>query len=392
MKTRTVISSGNVLAAEAAIDIGCKFFGGYPITPSSEVAHTMSVLLPKVGGTFIQMEDEISGIAVAIGASMSGTKSMTATSGPGISLKAENIGLAFIAEIPLVIVNVMRGGPSTGLPTRVSQGDVLQMRNPTHGDYASITLAPGNLSECYTLSLRAFNLANMYMTPVFLALDETLGHMYAQAEIPEQGSVPPVERAVFTGDPSEYLPYDAEMNKPAVLNPMFQGYHYHITGLHHGATGFPTEDEQLSQFNIERLIGKINEPMKQTGSLDDMPAVEEFMLDDADVCIIAYGSVTLSVKEAILNLRKKDGIKVGLLRPIILWPSPAQAIKAACKKFTHIIVPELNMGQYSQEVERVSGGKDIHRINKANGRPITPAEITAFVKQLESAKGGSNGV
>lgn len=375
------ITTGNALAAQGAIDAGCRFFGGYPITPSSEIAHEMSYLLPKHGGTFIQMEDELSGIAVALGASMGGTKAMTATSGPGISLKAENIGLAFAAEIPLVIVDVMRGGPSTGLPTRVSQGDILQLRNPSHGDFASITLAPGSLSECYTQTIRAFNLANKYMTPVFVAMDETLGHMYAKADIPEKSSIKIVEREVFSGSKEEYQPYKVPMNKPAILNPMFKGYHYHITGLQHGPTGFPTEDAELSAFNMARLMGKIHDPMKRTGSLDEESAAEAFMLDDAELCIIAYGSVSLSAKDTVLRLRK-EGIKAGLLRPIILWPSPEKAIKDACEKCKYIAVPELNMGQYVQEVERIAKRSDIHPINKANGRPITPSEMEAEIKKI----------
>lgn len=374
------ITTGNALVAKGAIDSDCRFFGGYPITPSSEIAHEMSFLLPKNGGTFIQMEDELSGIAVALGASMGGTKAMTATSGPGISLKAENIGLAFAAEIPLVIVDVMRGGPSTGLPTRVSQGDILQLRNPTHGDFASITLAPGTLAECYTQTIRAFNLANKYMTPVFLALDETLGHMYSKAILPDPASIKLVEREVFTGDKSEYQPYKVPMNKPAVLNPMFKGYHYHITGLQHGPTGFPTEDAELSAFNMSRLIGKICVPMEENGSLDEAPAAESYMLDDAEVCIIAYGSVSLSAKDAVKRLRD-SGIKAGLLRPIILWPSPEKVIADACRKCKYVFVPELNMGQYVQEVERIAKREGICPINKANGRPITPAEMTESIKK-----------
>ncbi|MDD3856030.1 MAG: 2-oxoacid:acceptor oxidoreductase subunit alpha, partial [Sulfurimonas sp.] len=217
---REVIGNGNELAAEAAIDAGARFFSGYPITPSSEVMHVASDLLPEVGGKFIQMEDEIAGICAAFGASMSGVKSFTATSGPGISLKAEQIGLGFIAEIPLVIVNVMRGGPSTGLPTRVSQADIGQAQYPTHGDYASITLCAGSLTECYTQTVRAFNLAEKYMTPVFILLDETIGHMHGKAVLPDLEEVKAsiVNRATFDGAPADYKPYDVPMNKPAVLN------------------------------------------------------------------------------------------------------------------------------------------------------------------------------
>lgn len=374
---RTVISSGNELAALAAIECGCRFFGGYPITPSSEIAHEMSVLLPQVEGKFIQMEDEIAGICVALGASMSGVKAMTATSGPGISLKAENIGLAFIAEIPLVIINVMRGGPSTGLPTRVSQADVAQAKSPTHGDYASISLCPGSLEEAYTQTVKAFNLAEKYMTPVFVLLDETLGHMHGKAILPDREEIEKsvISRQVFTGDPKDYKPYDAKMNKPAILNPFFQGYRYHITGLHHGATGFPTEDEHLCQYNIERLIGKINH------NADDMIEYEEYFLDDADICMIAYGSISRGAKEAVMKLRE-EGIKAGLFRPITLWPSPEKQIEAIGKRFQKIFVTELNMGQYLQEIERITGRKDFTTLHKANGRPIAPLEMVAKIKEM----------
>ncbi len=377
---REVISSGNDLAAIAAVDAGCRFFGGYPITPSSEVAHTCSVLLPKVGGKFIQMEDEIAGISVALGASMSGVKSLTATSGPGISLKAEQIGLAFIAEIPLVIVNVMRGGPSTGLPTRVSQADIGQAKYPTHGDYASITLCPGSLEEAYTETVRAFNLAEKYMTPVFVLLDETLGHMHGKAILPDLADVEKsiVNRKVFTGSPKDYRPYDVPMDTPAVLNPFFKGYKYHVTGLHHGPTGFPTEDAQMCQFNIERLTGKIN------NNADDMVSYEEYKLDDAEVCIIAYGSISRGAKEAVQKLRA-DGIKAGLFRPITLWPSPAKKLKEIGKKFGNkIFVTELNMGQYLEEIERVmqKDRSEFKTLHKANGRPIAPLEMVAKVKEM----------
>ncbi|MDD5160859.1 MAG: 2-oxoglutarate synthase subunit alpha [Sulfuricurvum sp.] len=379
---REVISTGNELAAHAAFDAGCMFFGGYPITPSSEVMHEMSDLLPTVGGKFIQMEDEIAGISVALGASMAGTKAMTATSGPGISLKAEQIGLAFIAEVPLVIINVMRGGPSTGLPTRVSQADIGQAQYPTHGDYASITLCAGSLEECYTQTVRAFNLAEKYMTPVFMLLDETVGHMHGKAVLPDleeiQASI--VNRKRFDGKPEDYRPYDVPMNTPAVLNPMFEGYRFHFTGLHHGPTGFPTEDAAQCQFNIERLVGKIDAVSADVG-LDDDADYEEFMLDDAEVCLIAYGSISRGAKEAVMKLRN-DGIKAGLFRPIMIWPSPAKKLKEIGQKFDKIFVTELNMGQYLKEIERVMGRSDFTTLHKANGRPIAPLEMVAKVKEM----------
>ena len=381
---REVISTGNELASRAAVDAGARFFGGYPITPSSEVMHEASDLLPKVGGKFIQMEDEIAGISVALGASMSGVKSYTATSGPGISLKAEQIGLGFIAEIPLVIINVMRGGPSTGLPTRVSQADIGQAKYPTHGDYASITLCAGSLTECYTQTVRAFNLAEKYMTPVFVLLDETIGHMHGKAVLPDLEEVEAniVNRATFDGDPKDYRPYDVPMDTPAVLNPMFKGYRYHITGLHHGPTGFPTEDAEQCEFNIERLVGKINRVAEQNDGLDDLPDYEEVLMDDAEVCIIAYGSIALGAFEAVHKLRA-EGIKAGLFRPIMLWPSPAKKIKEIGERFgDKIMVTELNMGQYSQEIERIIKRDDFTKLLKANGRPIAPAEMVAKVKEM----------
>ena len=381
---REVISTGNELASMAAIDAGARFFSGYPITPSSEVMHVASDLMPKVGGKFIQMEDEIAGICAALGASMSGVKSYTATSGPGISLKAEQIGLGFIAEVPLVIVNVMRGGPSTGLPTRVSQADIGQAKYPTHGDYASITLCAGSLSECYTQTVRGFNLAEKYMTPVFVLLDETIGHMHGKAILPdiEEVEASIVNREEFTGDPADYKPYDVPMDKPAVLNPFFKGYKYHITGLHHGPTGFPTEDAEQCEFNIERLVGKINNVAAQNDGLDDLPDYEEVDMEDAEVCIIAYGSIALGAYEAVKKLRS-EGIKAGLFRPIMLWPSPAKKIAEIGEKFgDKIMVTELNMGQYSDEIERIIKRNDFTRLLKANGRPIAPAEMVAKVKEM----------
>jgi len=377
--SREVVSTGNQLAAKAAIDAKCKFFGGYPITPSSEVAHEMSRLLPKVGGAFIQMEDEIAGISVALGASMSGVKSMTNTSGPGISLKAEQIGLAFMAEVPLVITNVMRGGPSTGLPTRPAQQDILQAQAPTHGDYQSITLCAGSLDECYTETVRAFNLAERFMTPVFVLLDETLGHMVGKAVLPDIEEVQEnlVERRVYEGEAATYEPYNVPSDEPAILNPFFKGYRYHVTGLHHGPTGFPTEDAKLSQELIDRLFNKI------LNHKDEIESYEEFMLDDADIMVIAYGSVSLSAKEAIRQLRN-EGIKVGLFRPITLWPSPEEKIDELCNKFDKILVAEMNKGQYFNEIQRASGKKanEFETFFKANGRPISPAEFKAKIKEM----------
>ena len=374
---RDLISTGNELAALAAIDSKCQFFGGYPITPSSEIMHVLSSKLPSIGGVCMQMEDEIAGICSSIGASMSGKRSLTATSGPGISLKAENMGLGYIAEVPLVVINVMRGGPSTGLPTRVAQGDILQAKNPTHGDVKSITLMPGNLTECYTEVVRAFNLADRFMQPVFVLLDETIGHMAGKVTIPALSEVEKniVFRKRFDGDKKDYLPYGVKEDEPAVLNPMFEGYRYHFTGLHHGPTGHPTEDADTCSALMSRLFKKVE------NHTDELELNEEYMLEDAEILIIAYGSVSLAAKEAINRLRK-DGIKVGMFRPKTIWPSPEKRLNELVNKHKKVLVAELNMGQYSQEIERVSGRRDFDKLLKANGRPLSPLEIIEKVKGM----------
>jgi 2-oxoglutarate ferredoxin oxidoreductase subunit alpha len=339
--------------------------------------HTISDLLPKVGGTAIQMEDEIAGVAAAIGAGMAGVRTLTATSGPGISLKAENLGLAQMCEVPLVVINVMRGGPSTGLPTRVSQGDVAQAKNPSHGDYKSITLCAGSLAECYTETVRAFNIADRFMQPVIVLLDETLGHMHGKADIPtaedvEAGIVP---RKRFDGAPEDYFPYECEHDEPAVLNPMFEGYRYHFTGLHHDKNGFPTEEIETCRKLIQRLEDKV------ALHEDEVESYEEFMMDDAEIMIVAYGSVSLAAKEAIRHLRA-DGIKAGLFRPITIWPSPAKKIKEYTDKIEKVLVVELNIGQFHSEVQRAAARLDIEGLFKVNGRPLSPHEIVSKVKEL----------
>jgi len=377
MATREVISTGNELAARAAVDAGCMFFGGYPLTPSSEVMHVISDLLPKKGGVAIQMEDEIAGICAVIGAAMVGQRALTATSGPGMSLKAEQLGLAQMTEVPLVCVNVMRGGPSTGLPTRVSQGDILQSKNPSHGDYKSITLCAGSLAECYTEVVRAFNLADRFMQPVIVLLDETIGHMHGKADIPtaqdvEAGIVP---RKRFDGPAEEYFPYGVGHDEPAVLNPMYEGYRYHFTGLHHDKNGYPTEEIETCRKLIQRLEDKV-ELHK-----DEVESYEEFMMDDAEIMIVAYGSVSLAAKESIRHLRK-EGIKAGLFRPITIWPSPAAKIKEHTDKIEKVLVVELNIGQYHSEIQRAAARLDIDGLFKVNGRPISPHEIVSKVKEL----------
>ncbi|HIP12908.1 MAG TPA: 2-oxoglutarate synthase subunit alpha [Arcobacter sp.] len=382
MATREIISTGNELSALAGVDAGCTFFGGYPLTPSSEIMHEISDLLPKIGGTCIQMEDEIGAICAVIGAGMAGKRTMTGTSGPGMSLKAENLGLAQMAEVPLVCVNVMRGGPSTGLPTRVSQGDIKQASNPSHGDYRSITLCAGSLAECYTETVRAFNLADRFMQPVIVLLDETIGHMHGKAILPtlEEVKAGIVPRKTFDGPAEEYFPYECGPTDAAVLNPMFEGYRYHYTGLHHDKNGFPTEEINTCRKLIQRLEDKV------MAHQDEIESNEEFMMDDLDgsdgeVLIVAYGSVALAAKEAIRHLRK-DGIKAGLFRPITIWPSPAKRINEVVNKTKNVLCVELNIRQYTEEIERASGRLDIEGLYKVNGRAISPHEIVAKVKEV----------
>lgn len=302
---------------------------------------------------------------------------MTGTSGPGMSLKAENLGLAQMAEVPLVCVNVMRGGPSTGLPTRVSQGDIAQAKTPSHGDYKSITLCAGNLAECYTETVRAFNLADRFMQPVFVLLDETIGHMHGKAMVPtvedvKKGIVP---RKIFDGAPEDYRPYGVEQDEPAVLNPMFEGYRYHFTGLHHDGKGFPTEEIETCRKLIERLFKKVEDYQ------DEIESNEEYLLEDADILIIGYGSSSLAVKEAVDVLRA-DGVKVGMFRPITLWPSPEKRMYDLGQKFKNILTVELNQGQYLEEVQRATGRLDINKLTKTNGRPFSPQDIIDKVKEV----------
>lgn len=361
---RELITNGNELVALAAIDAGCRFFGGYPITPSSEIAHSMSVLLPKNNGTFIQMEDEISGICVALGASMSGVKAMTASSGPGISLKSEQIGYAFMTETPLVIVDVMRGGPSTGLPTRVSQGDIGFIKHPTHGDFKAIVVAPSSLEEIYFQTIKAFNLAEELMSPVFLVLDETIGHMYGKVVLPDASEVSISHRKEFSGEAKEYFPYDVPENTPAVLNPFFKGYYYHITGLHHAKGGFPSEDRKIAQSLIERLCGKIE------SRAEEIAEFKTYLLEDAECVLVVYGSVYLAAVEAV-DILRKQGKKIGILSPKLLYPLAKQAFKANLKEDQKIFVIELNRGQYVSEVESMLG-KKVEFIGQFDGRPIDP--------------------
>ncbi len=360
---------GNVACAEGAIAAGCRFFAGYPITPSSEIAETMSLKLPALDGNFIQMEDEIGAMGAVIGSSLVGVKSLTATSGPGFSLKQENIGFAAIAEIPVVIINVQRGGPSTGLPTKPAQGDVMQSRWGTHGDHPAIVLCPSSVEECYFMTIRAFNLSEEYRTPVIVLSDEIIGHLTEKITIPHHSDIDIINRLKPQSDPENYLPYEnTETYIPAMAN-FGEGYRYHVTGLVHDETGFPTNDSKKIEEQLTRLYNKIEK------NHDKIIDVSEYFCDDMDTLIIAYGAVARSAKQSMLKARQ-EGHKVGLLKLNTIWPFPEKQIVKLCQNIKRIIVPEMNFGQLAHEIEWATRRAiPIIKYNKINGEPITPLDI-----------------
>ncbi|HAO93041.1 MAG: 2-oxoglutarate synthase subunit alpha [Deltaproteobacteria bacterium GWB2_55_19] len=367
---------GNEACVEGALYAGCMFFAGYPITPSTEVAEGLSVRLPKIGGKFIQMEDEIAGIAAALGGSLAGLKSMTATSGPGFSLKQECLGYACLAEIPLVIVNVMRGGPSTGYPTGPSQSDIMQAKWGTHGDHPAISVTPSYVQEILSETVRAFNLAERFRTPVVVLYDEILGHMREPITIPAPGDLEVIDRMRPECKSEDYLPYD-EKYEVAPLAPFGAGYRFHVTGLNHKQDGFPTNDSKQIGANNLRIMSKIENHKEEIWKND------ELLLDDAEVAVFTIGSTARSARFAVLEARKA-GIKAGLLRPLTIWPFPEKAVRELAKRVKAIIVPELNLGQMILEVERVSGAAcEVVGINRVDGEPITPMQILDVIKKYK---------
>ncbi len=368
---------GNHAVAEGALYAGCKFFGGYPITPSTEIAERMAERLPKFGGRFIQMEDEIAAIASVIGASLAGAKSLTASSGPGISLKQENIGFAMLCEIPCVIVNVMRGGPSTGMPTGPSQSDIMQAKWGTHGDHPVIAVTPASVQEQFDETVRAFNLAEKYRCPVYVLTDAIIGQMMESLTIPAEGEMEVIDRLQPDCKPEEYLPYD--MDKDFNPMPAFgSGYRFHVTGLHHDATGFPTNDPVLHTKNTVRLIEKINK------NYDDIVKVEEFMTDDAEILVFAIGVNARSAKHAVVEARNQ-GIKAGLVRPLTIWPFPEKHLEKLItnNNIKGIVVPEMNLGQMTLEIERVAKGRcAVEGLFSLMVDPILPSEILEKVRRF----------
>lgn len=373
IKPNIRMMQGNIACAEAAIAAGCRFFAGYPITPSSEIAEHLSVRLPSIGGNFIQMEDEIAAMGAVIGASLAGTKSMTATSGPGFSLKQENIGFAIMAEVPCVIVNIQRGGPSTGLPTLPSQGDVMQSRWGTHGDHSIIVLSPSSVKEMFDLTVQAFNLAEKFRTPVILLADEIIAHLSEKVEIPDASDLQIIDRKKPNVPPEKYLPYRLdETDIPAMAN-FGEGYRYHVTGLTHDETGFPTNEPEMITLQISRLNRKIEKYR------DEIVLVDGAFTKDMDILVVAYGSPARSARRAVINAREL-GYRAGLLKLNTIWPFPDKEIKKLAGNVKKIIIPEMNLGQLLKEVKCATEYKvPVIGVNKISGEPITPTEILNII-------------
>ncbi len=376
-KKNIVLMQGNEAIARGALAAGVNFFGGYPITPSTEVAEIMSEELPKRGGKFMQMEDEIASIAVIIGASLAGAKAMTATSGPGFSLMQEGIGFAKITETPCVVVDVMRGGPSTGLPTKPSQADLMQTRWGTHGDGPAIVLYPSSVKESYELAIRAVNLAEKYRTCVVLLSDEVLGHMREAVEIPDIKESQIINRIKPTVPPEWYAHYEQNQKYLSPVASFGEGYRFHVTGLAHDKFGFPTNKSSEVQIMMDRLKKKI------THNIRDLVQIESFMMDDAKIAIFAAGITAQAAKKAVVDARA-EGIKVGLLRPLTIWPFPDSAVEKMLKRVDTVIVPELNQGQLIHEIERLAKDKKdskIIRIQRFDGELISPDDVFKAIKE-----------
>ncbi|MGE4553528.1 MAG: 2-oxoacid:acceptor oxidoreductase subunit alpha [Desulfovibrionaceae bacterium] len=375
-KRKELFALGNEAVVEGALLAGCSFYAGYPITPSSEIMECMAQRLPRMeGGVFLQMEDEIGSMGAVIGASLAGRKAMTATSGPGFSLMQEHIGYACMAETPLVVVNVMRGGPSTGLPTNAAQGDVQQARWGTHGDHPIIVLSASNVQECLNVTVAAFNMAEKYRTPVILLLDEVTAHTREKIEIPEPDELEIFSRVIPAMPPEWYKPYEETVRGVPPMPPLGTGYRFHVTGLTHDPNGFPTSRPDEVKELGERLFRKIDMFLPQVSLVDNI------LTDDAEVVVVAYGSVARSAELAVTKARDR-GIKAGLLKLSTLYPYPRAATEKVMGHARTIIVPEMNMGQLSREVKRVNNGQcAVRTVNRVDGQIITPAEILKAITQ-----------
>jgi 2-oxoglutarate ferredoxin oxidoreductase subunit alpha len=367
---------GDWACAEGAIAAGCRFYAAYPITPATEIAERMALRLPRIGGNFIQFEDELGAIASVIGASYSGVKAMTATSGPGISLMLENIGLAIMTEAPCVVVNVMRGGPSTGQPTVGSQSDVMQCRWGTHGDVEIIALVPDSVQEMFDLTVEAFNLSEEYRLPVFLLADANIGHMYEKLVIPPKGDIRIVDRKKPTVSHERYQPFEADEGLVPPMANFGDGYRFYATGLTHDAMGYPDMSVEAQDKLVRRLCDKIR------NNVDRISRFEEVMVDDCDVLVVAYGITARSAARAV-RMAREEGIKAGLLRLISIWPFPERKIEELASSVKGVVVSEMNYGQMVREVERAVRPTPVSFIPKLGENPPRPDEILAAIRGVE---------
>lgn len=365
---------GNIACTEAAIIAGVKFFAGYPITPSSEIPAVCAEKFPQIGGRFIQMEDEIAAMAACIGSSVAGVKSMTATSGPGFSLKQENLGYACLCEIPLLLINVQRGGPSTGLPTQVSQGDVMQTRWGTHGDHPIIVLSPKDVQEAMLLTIDAVNFSEKYRNPVILLMDETVAHMREKVTLPKASEIEIIERKQPSVEPSEFLPYDTAFGDVPPFASFGTPYRYNITGLVHDKAGFPTtKSEEIIEL-MDRIHNKIYD------NLDDIIKTKEYNIKDSEYLLISFGSSVNSCIGA-MEICMKNGPNTGILQLVTIWPFAEKQIAAASKGKKKVFVVEMNRGQLIHEVRRaVPDEIEVQGINRYDGILITPDEIAEAIK------------
>lgn len=373
---RARLLQGNESCAEAALLAGVRFFAGYPITPSSEIAEILSERLPQLGGKFIQMEDEIASMAAVIGASLAGMKAMTATSGPGFSLKQENLGFASFTEVPCVIVNVQRTGPSTGLPTAPGQGDLMQARWGTHGDHPVVALYPSSVTETFDLTVKAVNIAETLRVPVILLMDEVVAHMRERVIVPCADEIEIACRPRPTVAPADYLPYDAGPDGVPAMADFGTGYRWHVTGLYHDITGFPTSAPGKVDHLIRRLDAKIQHRRREITF-----AWDEYM-DDAKVAVVACGIVARSARRAV-RLARAKGIAAGVFQPKTIWPFPDEQIAEIATRVDRIVVPEMNLGQLAREVQRAACGKcEVIGHFRVDGEPIAPEEILARLEEV----------
>jgi 2-oxoglutarate ferredoxin oxidoreductase subunit alpha len=367
---------GNIACVQGAIYAGMRFYAGYPITPSTEIAEGCARELPKIGGRFIQMEDEIASIAAIIGASVSGLKSMTGTSGPGYSLMLENIGYAYMTETPCVVINVQRGGPSTGLPTKVSQSDTMQARWGTHGDYTAIAVAPASVADVFTETVRAFNLAERFRTPVTVLLDEVIGHMREMMSLPEPGQIPIFNRVKPTAPPDQFVPFELTPNFVSPMPAYGEGYRYNVTGLTHDVMGFSTNRADEIFVKLDKLRKKIENYKHEIAKL----RVE--MMDDAEIAFISYGTVARTALQA-ASIARKAGAKVGAIQLYTIWPFPDEQLVELCARCKKVIVAELNMGQIVHEIQRVLPRDiQIHTLQRYDGEILTPMQLLEKLEEV----------